>query len=159
MNNKRTFHLSFILITILLLLAGCGEKPTASSEEPFELAGVWKTDDLHAPDNSWDIPYSVYFQFANAKQYVYHGTDVFNSNQPTDVSDIVYFNMDDATFIKKFVIIPDQPEALGKFQKWTWKFDNGNVLFTVYGIMDSQELALNDTVITALATGVNVPSQ
>jgi hypothetical protein len=129
---------------------------TPEGEKPFELSGIWKSDDLHAPDNSWNISYSVYFQFANTKQYVYHGVDTFNSNQPTDISDIVYLNISDSTFIKKLVNIPDHPEALGKFQKWTWRFENGNVLFTVYGMMDSQDQALNDGTITALATGVKV---
>jgi hypothetical protein len=127
---------------------------TPEGEKPFKLLGIWKSDDLHAPDNSWNISYSVYFQFANTKQYVYHGVDTFNSNQPTDISDIVYLNISDSTFIKKLVDIPDHPEALGKFQKWTWRFDNGNVLFTVYGMMDTQDQALNDDTITALATGV-----
>ena len=108
------------------------------------------------PDNSWNISYSMYFQFANTKQYVYHGVDAFNSNQPTDISDIVYLNINDSTLIKKIIDIPDNPESLNKFQKWTWRFDNGNVLFTIYGTMESQDLALNDGTITALATGVKV---
>jgi hypothetical protein len=127
---------------------------TTETLVPNSLLGVWKADDMRAPDNSWNISYSVYFQFINTKQYVYHGVDTFNSNRPTDVSDIVYLN--DSTFIKKIINIPDHPEYLGKFQKWTWRFDNGNVLFTVYGMMDSQDLALNDGTITALATGVKV---
>ncbi|MBV5347876.1 hypothetical protein JZU46_06655 [bacterium] len=130
--------------------------PPKSISVPFELIGVWKSDNVHAPDNSWNIPYSMYFQFTNTKQNVYHGTDTFNSNRPTDVSDIVYLNINDSTFIKKFIDIPDHPEFLGKFQKWTWRFDNGNVLFTVYKTMDSQDLALNDGTITTLVTGVKV---
>jgi hypothetical protein len=143
---------------IVLPLSSSGETSAGqqSTLDPIDLAGIWKSDNLHAPDNSWNIPYSVYFQFANTKQYVYHGVDTFNSNRPTDVSDIVYVNINDSTFIKKLVNIPDHPEALGKFQKWTWRFENGNVLFTVYGLMDSQELALSDNTITALATGVKV---
>lgn len=130
---------------------------TTEGEKPFDLIGIWKTDDLHAPDNSWNISYSVYFQFTDTNQFVYHGADAFDSNRPTDVSEIVYLNINDSMFIKKLVDIPDHPEALGKYQKWTWRFENGNVLFTVYGMMDSQELALNDDTVTALATGVKVP--
>lgn len=130
--------------------------PPTSTSVPFDLIGVWKSDNVHAPDNSWNISYPVYFQFTNTKQNVYHGTDTFNSNRPTDVSDIVYLNINNSTFIKKLIDISDHPESLGKFQKWTWRFDNGNVLFTVYGMMDSQDQALNDGTITALATGVKV---
>jgi hypothetical protein len=129
---------------------------TPEVERPFELIGIWKVEDFHAPDNSWNISYPVYLQFTNKNQFVYHGVEAFNSNRPTDVSDIVYLNINDATFIKKFTDIPDNPEYLGKFQKWTWRFDNGDVLFTVYQILDSQDLALNDSTITALATGVKV---
>jgi hypothetical protein len=154
-------HSSLTLFAIFIL--GCSFLSFPSVATPIEttetlvpnsLLGIWKADDMRAPDNSWNISYSVYIQFTNTKQYVYHGVDTFNSNQPTDVSDIVYSN--DSTFIKKFINIPDHPEYLGKFQKWTWRFDNGNVLFTVYGIMDSQDLALNDGTITVLATGVKV---
>lgn len=127
---------------------------TNTISAPFELIGVWKSDNVHAPDNSWNISYSIYFRFTNTKQSVYHGADAFNGNLPTDVSEIVYLNISNSTFIKKFIDIPDHPEALGKFQKWTWRLDNENVLFTIYGMMDSRELALNDATITALATGV-----
>jgi hypothetical protein len=51
---------------------------------------------------------------------------------------------------------PDQPESLGKFEKRTWNFNNGNVEFTVYQGADSQDLALNNTSISALGTGVKV---
>jgi hypothetical protein len=152
-------QLSQRLVVVFQASTSTASLPTASTdsgEKPFDLAGVWKSDNVHAPDNSWNISYSMYFQFANTKQYVYHGVDTFNSNQPTDISDIVYLNINDSTFIKKLIDIPDHPEFLGKFQKWTWRFDNGNVLFTVYGMMDSQELALNDSTITALATGIKV---
>jgi len=123
---------------------------------PLDLIGVWKSDNLHAPDNSWNIPNSLYFRFTNTQQYTYYDENTFNGNQPSDVSDIVYVNINDSTFIKKLVIIPDHPEDLGKFQKWTWRFDNGNILFTIYDLMDSQDLALNDNTINGLATGVNV---
>ncbi len=129
---------------------------TAEIKVQNPLLGVWKTDDMRAPDNSLYFSYSVYIQFTDTNQYVYHGVDTFNSNQPTDASTIVFFNLNDSTLIKEFINIPEHPEYLGKFQKWTWRFDNGNVLFTVYGIMDSQDLALNDSTITTLATGVKV---
>jgi hypothetical protein len=130
--------------------------PPTSTPVPFELAGVWTSDDVRAPDNSWNISYPLYFQFTNTKQNVYHSEDTFNSNQPTDVSEIVYLSMADSTFIKKLVDIPDHPESLGKFQKWNWRFEGDTVLFTIYGMMDSQSLALTDDTITALATGVRV---
>jgi hypothetical protein len=162
---KKYFSLTLLAIFIL----GCSflSFPSAASPNPAittaetmealvpsSLLGVWRADDMHAPDNSWNIPYSMYFQFKDSKQYVYHGVDTFNINQATDISDIVYLN--DSTFIKKIINTPDHPEYLGKFEKWTWRFDKGNVLFTVYGMMDSQDLALNNGVITALATGVKV---
>lgn len=143
-------------ISTLIPTAELPTPSTGSSEEPFDLAGVWKTDDMHAADNSWNISYSMYIQFTNTKQYVFHGEDTFNSNQPSETSDIVYLNIKDSTFIKKLVYIPDYPEFVGKFQKWTWRIDDGNVLFTIYEIIDTQDLALNDGTITALGTGVKV---
>jgi hypothetical protein len=130
--------------------------PIGSGEESFELIGVWKADNVRAPDNSWSFSYSLYFRFTNTKQYVYHGVETYAINQPTDISDIVYLQNSASTFIKKMVYIPDHPENLGKYQKWTWRFDNGNALFTVYEVADSLELALNEKNISALATGVKV---
>jgi hypothetical protein len=124
---------------------------------PFILLGVWKTDDMRAPDNSWSFPYSIYMKFTNTTQYVYHGIESFNNNKPMDEADLVYIDNNNSIFIKKLVYIPDHPEYLGKYQKWTWRLSNGNVLFTIYGIVDSQDLALSDTNVTGLATGVKVP--
>ena len=124
---------------------------------PFYLLGVWKSDDVRAADNSWSFKYSIYMKFTNTEQYAYHGTESFNNNEPTDIGDLVYVNNDNSIFIKKLVYIPDHPEDLGKYQKCTWQLSNGNVLFTYYGIVDSQNLALSDTNVTTLATGVRVP--
>jgi hypothetical protein len=124
------------------------------SIQPFDLIGIWKSDDMRALDNSWNYSYSIYLIFTNTKQYVYHGVGAFNSNQPTDEGDIVYIN--GSTFIKKIVYIPDHLEYLGKYQKWTWLFSNGKVLFKIYRTLDSKEQALSDTLLTALATGVKV---
>jgi len=120
----------------------------------FELAGVWKTEDIHAPDNSWNIPYPVYFRFTETKQYVYHGTDTFNNNKTTDEADIVY--IDESTFVKQITYIPEQPELEGKFQKWSWYIDDGTVFFTIYPVMESKEEALRDNTVYALATGTRV---
>jgi hypothetical protein len=122
--------------------------------KPFELIGIWKTDDMRAPDNSWKIAYSIYLKFTDTKQSVYHGVDTFNNNRTTDEGDLV--SISGSTFIKKIVYIPEYPGYLGKFQKWTWRFSNGKVFFEIYRTLDSQEQALNDTVLTALATGVKV---
>jgi hypothetical protein len=127
---------------------------TETSNKPFDLVGVWKSDDLRASDNSWKISNSIYLKFTNTKLYFYDDSDTFNSDRPAEESDIVYIN--ESTFIKKFVYIPDRPEFIGKFQKWTWGFSDGKVLFTIYTIVDSQELALSDNSITAFATGVKV---
>lgn len=78
------------LTPIVALPTNSISSKTETSEKLFDLIGVWKSDNVHAPDNSWNISYSMYFQFTNTKQYVYHGVDTFNSNRPTDVSDIVY---------------------------------------------------------------------
>jgi hypothetical protein len=161
----------FLLTLFAIFIVGCSflSLPFAAAQTPAHttteaaealdsnpLFGVWKTDDMRAPDNSWKTSYSMYIQFTDTKQYVYHGVDTFNSNRPSDVSEIVYFNLNDSTFIKKMIDTPDHPEYLGKFEKWTWRFDNENVLFTVYGMMDSQDLALNNNTIAALATGIKV---
>jgi hypothetical protein len=130
---------------------------TGTTNNPFYLLGVWKTDDMRAPDNSWSNTYSIYMKFTNTKQYVYNGIESFNNNEPTDEADLVYLDNDNSIFIKRLVNIPDHPEYLGKYEKWTWQVRNGNVLFTFYGIVDSQNLALSDTNVTGLATGVKVP--
>jgi hypothetical protein len=127
---------------------------TKTNKKPFDLIGIWKCDDMRAPDNSWNISYSIYLKFTNTRQYVYHGIETFNNDRSTDESDIVYLN--ESTLIKKMVYIPDHQEYLGKYQKWTWRLSNGNVLFTIYEIVDSQDLSLSDKSITALATGVKV---
>jgi hypothetical protein len=135
--------------------------PTATSsptsevntpQVPSDLVGDWKSDDLHAPDNSWVIPYSIYFRFIDAQQIVFHGDGEYINNQPFDVSDIVYVNISDSTFIKKMVENPGHPEMVGTFQKWTWRFDIETVLFTMYGHMDTFDEAMSDSVVTALAT-------
>ena len=77
---------------------------TPEVEQPAELVGLWKTEDLRSPDNSWNTSYPVYFQFADTKQYVYHGEEAFTSNQPTDTSEIVYSNVADSTFVKKLIL-------------------------------------------------------
>jgi hypothetical protein len=131
------------------------QTPTVEpSIKPFNLIGIWKSDDMRAPDNSWNISYSIYLKFTNNKQFVYHGVEAFTKNRPTDEGDLIYQN--ESTFIKKISFIPDHPEMLGKFQKWTWRFSNGNVLFEIYRTVDSREQALNDTVFTAFSTGVKV---
>jgi hypothetical protein len=129
---------------------------THTSNTPFVLFGIWKTDDMRAPDNSWNIAYSIYIKFTDSKQYVYHGLDTFNRKVATDEAELVYINKNTSIFIKKFVRIPDHTEYLGKYQKWTWRLNNGNVQFTIYSSLDSQEQSLNDSTITAVATGIKV---
>jgi hypothetical protein len=126
---------------------------TATSK-PFDLIGIWKTDDMRAPDSSWKITYPIYLKFTNNKQSVYHGMDAFNTNKPTDEGDLVYIN--ESTFIKKIVYIPSNQELIGKYQKWTWSIVNGKALFVIYSTLNSQELALSDTIITGLSTGIKV---
>lgn len=129
---------------------------TDTSQFPNDLAGVWKSDDMHAPDGSWAISYSIYLNFKNGQQIVYHGDSEYLNDQPADVSDIVYVSIKDSIFVKKMVENPSHPEAVGKYQKWSWTFDNGPVLFTIYPEADSLQSALDSTYIFGTATGVFV---
>jgi hypothetical protein len=124
------------------------------SDKSLDLIGIWKSDDMHAPDNSWKISYSVYLKFANNKQFVYHGLDAFTSNQPTDEGDLVF--IDESTFIKKIISITGHPEYLNKYQKWVWHISNNKITIEIYNAFDSQEQAQNDSIINTLATGVKV---
>jgi|WetSurMetagenome_2_1015567.scaffolds.fasta_scaffold287945_2 hypothetical protein len=124
------------------------------SDKPFELIGIWKSDDMRAADNSWKIQYSIYIKFTKAKQYVFHGQDAFTSNQVKDEAELVY--IDESTFIKKFIYIPDNPEYLGKYQKWTWQIVNGEVEFKIYNAEVSQEQAMKDNVINTIATAKRI---
>ncbi len=123
---------------------------------PSDLAGDWKTDDLHASDGSWVMPYTTYFRFVDGQQIVFHGDSEYLNDQPADIADIVYVDIKESTFVKKITEKADYPEVVGKFEKWTWRFDNGIVHFTIYSTTDSLDLALNDTVVTGLATGFYV---
>jgi len=125
-----------------------------TSDKPFELIGIRKSDDMHAADNSWKIQYSIYIKFTNAKQYVFHGKDAFASNQVTDEAELVY--IDESTFIKKIIYIPDNPEYLGKYQKWTWQIVNGEVEFKIYNAEESQEQAMKESVINTIATAKRI---
>jgi hypothetical protein len=129
-------------------------QPTATENLPFPLIGIWKADDMRAPDNSWNITYPIFMEFTNTKQIVYHGLDTFNRKIPTDQGELVYINISDSIFVKKIVSIPDNPSYLGKFQKWSWSITNGKALFTIYTALDSQEQAMKDNTVTALATGM-----
>jgi hypothetical protein len=128
---------------------------TETSQQTFDLLGVWKTDDVHAPDNSWAIPNSMYLRFTLTKQYVYNGDNAYHNNQ-SDEADIVYLDVQSSTFIKKITYAPDHPEYKGKFQKWTWSINNGTVSFTIYNLKDSLDLAMNDTSINGIASGVKI---
>jgi hypothetical protein len=128
---------------------------TATSEKTFDLLGIWKSDDMHAPDNSWTIPNSMYLRFTPTKQYVYNGDKAYDNNQFQE-ADIVYLDVQSSTFIKKIIYGPDHPEYMGKFQKWTWIITNDIVLFTIYNLKDSLDLAMNDTSINGIASGAKV---
>jgi hypothetical protein len=131
-------------------------QPTNTEDKPFDLIGIWKTEDMRAPDKSWSITYPIYLEFTNKKQTVYHGIDTFNKKIATDEGELVYLNPNDSIFIKKIIRIPGNPEYLGKFQKWTWTISNGKVLFTIFSTLDSQEQAMKDNTVSALASGVKM---
>ena len=129
-----------------------GDSGTRDSE--FELAGVWISEDVRASDGSWELPFPLYMVFTGAKQYTYHGTDAFNSGQLSDEAELVY--VDGSTFIKQITYAPNDPDWVGKYEKWSWYIDDGTVFFTIYQMMDSEEESLRDDTLFALATATQV---
>jgi hypothetical protein len=128
---------------------------TATSEKTFDLLGIWKSDDMRAPDNSWTSPNTMYLRFTPTNEYVFNGDKAYHNNQ-SDEADIVYLDVPSSTFIKRITYSPDHSEYTGKFQKWTWSINNGTVHFTIYNLRDSLDSAMNDTSINGIASGVKI---
>ena len=167
--SKKEIRIILILSLLAFFSSACiNQKPSPSEEignTPVEniektedrildLVGVWKTEDVHSPDNSWNIPYAVYLRFTATRLYVYHGIDAYNNNQPTDEGDIIF--KDKNIFIRHITSFSEHPELEETFSKWSWCIDHETVSFTVYRNLESQDESLHDNTVHALFTGTRV---